>query len=97
MLIVVLFSHPDAYHTLYCLVGLGASQNFCQYTAPAGDENPLKSSFGWSASTEVPGGMVDGLFDEDDRVPPLHPVFSISFEAAEKMRTYFERRPLDLK
>jgi protein farnesyltransferase subunit beta len=78
----------DAYHSCYVLAGLSSAQHLWTYNAPDSPKQPLSSAYNWSVSTAVPGEQV---FDEEDRVGPLHPVFVIPEGVAERVRAHFER------
>jgi len=46
----------------------------------------LTAPFHWSSEPVFEG---DQVYDEEDRVEPIHPVFVIPKNAAETMRKYF--------
>jgi protein farnesyltransferase subunit beta len=56
----------------------------------------LLAAFKWAASTSIPsssGGLEEQIFDEQDRVKLVHPVFLIPWGVAEKTRSWYEARP----
>lgn len=83
---------PDAYHTNYVLAGLSSAQhkwNFNQLAFSQSQIN-LGSPFYWTSEKH----RENQIFDEDDRVNAVHPVFVVPKDKAEAMRTYFQGRPL---
>jgi len=86
----------DAYHTLYNLVGLNTTQNQFIYThdSPRKDDT-LQSAFDWKTENVFLKGSDDMVFDEEDRLPPMHPIFIIPYHAAVEARAYFAERPLE--
>lgn len=85
----------DAYHTLYNLAGLNTAQNQFIYTeATPKRSNTLRSAFNWKAASVFVKGSDSMVFDEEDRLPPMHPIFIVPFNAAEEARAYFEARPV---
>ena len=80
--------HPDAYHSCYNLVGLGAAQNYFEFVEDKKmDLLPLTAPYGWSWK-----GEADVPCEETDRVSSVHPVFVIPFEKVIECRTYFEEK-----
>ncbi|KAF2276677.1 CaaX farnesyltransferase beta subunit Ram1 [Westerdykella ornata] len=83
---------PDAYHTCYNLAGLSAAQHNYKFDEKmTGDVG--KGSFGapfhWKGDGLFEG---DKVWDEEDVVEEVHPVFVIPFEAAMACREYFEAK-----
>ena len=91
--------HVDSYHSCYNLAGLSSAQNHYYYipteNTPSQD---LTASFQWKAfkvsadlsSTDKPDVPI---FEEQDRVALIHPVFVVPWGAAERARAYFEAKP----
>lgn len=80
-------TRPDAYHTCYSLAGLNAAQNHYYYSAETDQrEAPLSAGLNWrvDASREE-----DVVFDEDDRVRLVHPVYVLPWGTAEQTREFF--------
>ncbi|PBP27932.1 prenyltransferase and squalene oxidase [Diplocarpon rosae] len=82
----------DSYHTCYVLAGLSSAQNNWLFNASesqtqAGD--PLTSAFQWNSEPIIESSQI---FDEQDRIGTLHPVFVIPQGTAEEMRAYFTSR-----
>jgi len=79
----------DSYHTCYVLAGFSSAQNdwyFNDQAAKIGSGGPLTSAFQW---TSAPIIEMSQIFEEDDRIGTLHPVFVIPEGTAEEMRAYF--------
>jgi protein farnesyltransferase subunit beta len=82
---------PDAYHSCYCLAGLSAAQHRYAY-----DENvnkglgtgTLGAPYHWK--TEGLYESEDKVWEDEDIVKPVHPVFVISYMAVYEIRKYFE-------
>ena len=77
-------------------MGLSSAQHSSFYTGEArsGVSGPLADAFQWDVTSTVDTptpGVVEGVvFDEEDRVPPVHPVFVLPWGASERVRGYFE-------
>ncbi|KAI5298219.1 hypothetical protein KEM55_003660 [Ascosphaera atra] len=64
----------------------------------------LVSSFTWrfeevkreEMNEEEDDGETEVVWEEEDRVRPIHPVFTIGHEHARAMRAYFEKKPLSV-
>jgi protein farnesyltransferase subunit beta len=85
----------DAYHSCYCLAGLSAAQHQYRFDDSLSEQfqSPLAAPFGWYADTSFDLQQATGaLCDSDDMVAPIHPVYVIPRESAEKARRYFETR-----
>lgn len=90
----------DAYHSCYNLAGLSAAQYQHAYRAENGANgrdsdaeqfekgNGLTTAFDWQSPVSI-----EGLpFDQNDQVAPVHPVFVIPFDKAQRCRQYFASR-----
>ncbi|EEH07227.1 CaaX farnesyltransferase beta subunit Ram1 [Histoplasma capsulatum G186AR] len=94
--------NPDSYHTCYILAGLSTAQHHHFHTgiASAGEpNNPFPSAFSWShapatASTEQ--GQSSIVFNEEDRLEVVHPLFVIPHRAAGKLREWCQKHPLQI-
>ncbi|MCJ1313373.1 CAAX farnesyltransferase (FTase) subunit beta [Agyrium rufum] len=96
--------YADGQHTCYALAGLSAIQHRRTYRRRRGEdvestaEDPLDAAFRWSPSARsIPGnnlvdGAADNVYDEQDVILPIHPVFAIPYPAVENMREYFGRK-----
>lgn len=99
-----MFRPSDAYHTCYVLAGLSSAQHKWELYTPnttttstststAGeatasiDEPSLLTS--WSVSPYL--GEVQ-IFDEQDRIVPLHPVYAIPAKCAADIKKHFAAR-----
>jgi protein farnesyltransferase subunit beta len=80
--------HPDSYHSCYVLAGLSTAQHHFAYkeVERAGVVG-ASAGFGWKVE-----GKADVICDEDDWVRPVHPLFVVPIERAEKCRAYFEAK-----
>ncbi|PMD21996.1 terpenoid cyclases/Protein prenyltransferase [Hyaloscypha hepaticicola] len=79
----------DSYHTCYVLAGLSSAQHkwhFNPTETRIETSGNLASSYQWTCEPFVGDGHI---YDEEDRVGTLHPVFVIPEGAAEKTRAYF--------
>ncbi|PBP25367.1 prenyltransferase and squalene oxidase [Diplocarpon rosae] len=82
----------DSYHTCYVLAGLSSAQNnwfFNATESQTGASDPLTSAFQWNSEPIIESSQI---FDEQDRIGTLHPVFVIPQGTAEEMRAYFTSR-----
>jgi len=82
--------HQDAYHTCYNLAGLSATQHRYVYDSEksTADTAPLSAAFNWTVAdvAEEEGK----IWDEEDVVEIIHPVFVVPWGQAEAARNYFE-------
>ncbi|KAF2465432.1 terpenoid cyclases/Protein prenyltransferase [Lindgomyces ingoldianus] len=83
---------PDAYHTCYNLAGLSAVQRiyiFDEGRQRGVGNGDLVAPFHWKED-----GLYDGdkVWDNDDVVDRVHPVFVVPWGKAEDCRLYFERK-----
>ncbi|KAF2264712.1 terpenoid cyclases/Protein prenyltransferase [Lojkania enalia] len=85
---------PDAYHTCYNLAGLSAAQYQYKFDERAnGDigQGALGAPYYWKVDGEWQGDGVWGkVWDKDDIVQLIHPVFVVPWGKAEECRSYFE-------
>lgn len=89
--------HPDSYHSCYILAGLSSAQHYYylsgqDHTKSAG---PLSSAFRWTYSETIrdPNGEQETpIFDEDDRLKVIHPIFVIPWGVAEKTRACYDAK-----
>lgn len=82
-------SQSDSYHTCYVLAGLSSAQHKWHFnTATENNETNgrLVSPYRWTAEPYVGDSQI---FDEEDRVKTLHPIFVIPEGRAEEMKAYF--------
>jgi protein farnesyltransferase subunit beta len=95
----------DAYHSCYVLSGLSAAQHQWELDepepAPAPDSEPGAAAASAQATAAAAAGSeavwavlpcLDGLqvFDNKDRVRPIHPVYAIPQACVREMKGYFE-------
>ncbi|KAH8668065.1 terpenoid cyclases/protein prenyltransferase alpha-alpha toroid [Tricladium varicosporioides] len=82
----------DSYHTCYVLAGLSSAQHRWHFNASESaveGGGPLNSAYQWTSEVfeeDLP------VYEEEDRVETLHPVFVIPQSAAEKTRQYFSSK-----
>jgi len=79
----------DSYHTCYVLAGLGSAQhkwhfNTASTKLPAKGE--LVAAYQWTAKPVLRDSLI---FDEEDRVRTVHPVFVVPEGVAEATRMYY--------
>ncbi|KAL1995824.1 hypothetical protein VTN49DRAFT_690 [Thermomyces lanuginosus] len=83
---------PDSYHTCYALAGLSMLQHH-HYRVEA--SSPVKgvfaSAFSW---TSAPFRSDANVFDEEDRLVPLHPLYTIPHQKAVDIRRWCEEHPI---
>ena len=82
----------DGYHTCYALAGLSSVQHR-QVVGRRGQfsDRPLGSAFEWtvsSTSQEARARTETALFDGEDLLEPIHPIFVVTFEAIERARIW---------
>ncbi|KAJ0342886.1 hypothetical protein COL922a_000710 [Colletotrichum nupharicola] len=78
----------DAYHTCYVLSGLSSAQHRWELTYVNEDETILPEPK-WVVSPCAEGAQI---FDEEDRVGTIHPVYTIPQESVDDMKAYFAAR-----
>jgi len=78
----------DSYHTCYVLAGLSSAQHTWTFSVLPDSEAtmPLNPGFQWSSAPITEDTQI---FDEEDRVETVHPVFVIPEGVAERTRAYF--------
>lgn len=84
----------DGYHSCYALAGLSSVQHHHQvrYDYREAGEGTLNAAFGWVYSGDeslVVAQTGKEVYDVDDTVAPIHPIYVIPFDAVEKTRTWF--------
>ncbi|KAK2736482.1 CAAX farnesyltransferase (FTase) subunit beta [Myotisia sp. PD_48] len=87
---------PDSYHTCYTLAGLSSIQYNHSCTS-TGAREATSPSLTWISSPfkNSSGGTGEGaVFEERDRLMPVHPVFVIPHLAVDKMHSWCESRPI---
>jgi len=94
----------DAYHTCYVLSGLSSAQHQWELDEPYGnndnggedvegkEERERKGTDGEAVWAVLP--FLDGpqVFDNGDRVRPIHPVYAIPQPCVRAMKEYFDGR-----
>ncbi len=86
--------HPDSYHSCYILAGLSSAQHCYQVSDSDSTKaaESLPSAFRWTCSDIIrgPNGEQEApVFDEDDRLEVVHPIYVIPWGAAEKTRAWY--------
>lgn len=89
--------NPDAYHSCYTLAGLSSVQHYNYFTELDGHEvvSPLDFAFRWASSPDTPQTMGEGqerIFDEEDRVLPIHPIYVIPWNNVEHTHDFFSQK-----
>ncbi|KAI8682863.1 Protein farnesyltransferase subunit beta [Fusarium sp. Ph1] len=77
--------YSDAYHTCYVLSGLSSAQHKWDLVA-ARTHEAIVAGDSWSVSPYMEGEQV---FDEEDRVATVHPVYVIPKHKVEEIQNYF--------
>ncbi len=83
------YSNPDSYHTCYVVAGLSSAQHKWHFNAtPSKAETSgiLSAPYQWTCEPFVDTTQI---YEEEDRVGTLHPVFVIPEGVAEQTRAYF--------
>ncbi|KAJ5216290.1 uncharacterized protein N7498_002697 [Penicillium cinerascens] len=81
---------PDSYHTCYVLAGLSETQHHHYRTdISASSSEVFASAFSWKSSPI----REDNVFEKNDRLTALHPLYVIPHQAAERMRLWYESEP----
>ena len=81
----------DSYHTCYILSGLSSAQHQWDLTAPTPNPAPAAGAGAdpvWTVLPYVDDGGVQ-VYEQEDLVRPIHPVYAIPQRAQEGMRAYF--------
>lgn len=81
--------NSDSYHTCYVLAGLSSAQHKWHFTNPTTNKEEsgiLISAYQWISEPIFEDSQI---FDEEDRIRTLHPVFVIPEGVAEETRAYF--------
>lgn len=76
----------DAYHTCYVLSGLSSAEHKWELTANV--EDPALEAFTWTVSPYCE----DQIFDEQDRISPIDPVYTIPERCVNNIKTYFAEK-----
>jgi protein farnesyltransferase subunit beta len=82
-------SNSDAQHTCYVLAGLSCAQNKWHFNTSATKKEiagALTSAYHWTAEPFIEESQI---YDEEDRVGTLHPIFVIPEGIAEETLAYF--------
>ncbi|KAM0260608.1 hypothetical protein ACHAQJ_002670 [Trichoderma viride] len=77
--------YSDAYHTCYVLSGLSSAQNKWRLVASRADETLLGDDR-WEVLPHTSG---EQIFDEEDRIGSIHPVYTIPQHKVDEIRGYF--------
>jgi protein farnesyltransferase subunit beta len=78
----------DGYHSCYVLAGLSSAQHKWHFTGTKSvQKSGLIAPYQWYAEKYV---GEEQIYDEEDRVNVLHPVFVVPVGVAEQTRAYFE-------
>lgn len=84
----------DAYHTCYVLSGLSAAQHQWELDEiePEGAPSTTDDAAADAAAMWAVLPYLDGpqIFDNADRVRPIHPVYAIPQQSVRAIREYFE-------
>jgi len=80
--------YSDAYHTCYVLSGLSSAQHRWTLGAARPHEADVKGD-SWSVTPYMEG---EQIFDEEDRVATVHPVYVIPQHKVEDMQNYFSSK-----
>lgn len=89
--------YADAYHTCYTLAGLSSAQHYHYLKATATNQamESVDSVFRWASSRAIPianGEAEEEVYDEDDRVQALHPIFAIPPAAVDRSWSRYRQK-----
>ncbi|KAK3905205.1 terpenoid cyclases/protein prenyltransferase alpha-alpha toroid [Staphylotrichum tortipilum] len=81
----------DAYHSCYVLSGLSSAQHQWELDEPDETEGPAASVLGLADPVWAVLPYLDGpqVFDNGDRVRPIHPVYAIPQQQVRAVKEYF--------
>ncbi|KAM5470708.1 CAAX farnesyltransferase (FTase) subunit beta [Microsporum audouinii] len=98
--------HADSHHTCYTLAGLSNAQHQHTNTHPQPEpgaanhdpfDDPFEAAFSWTCSPAVADGSdPDTVYEEQDRLTALHPLFVIPHAAAEAIRSFCRANPISI-
>jgi protein farnesyltransferase subunit beta len=81
----------DAYHSCYTLTGLSSAQHHWRSSRPDATSSDALDDIAehtqWTVSPCAESGA--RIFDEEDRVPTVHPVYAIPPQSVHDIRSYF--------
>ena len=80
-------SPSDAYHTCYVLSGLSSAQH--KWELSSNVEDPDLEASVWTVSPYLDE---DQIFDEQDRINPIDPVYTIPERCVEDIKRYFAEK-----
>ena len=88
---------PDAYHSCYVLAGLSSAQHVSMFErcAEIDVQSPLDAAFGWVLKGRAGTHQADvgeTLYDLDDTLASLHPIFVIPWAAVKETKTFFAEK-----
>lgn len=93
---------PDTYHTCYNLAGLNAAQHRFRYTVPSststeGEQGEATTSLSAAFHWELADGQAirpdeQRVWDDEDVVDPIDPVFLVPVGKAKELRAAFEEK-----
>ncbi|KAH8428245.1 CAAX farnesyltransferase subunit beta RAM1 [Aspergillus melleus] len=89
--------HPDSYHTCYTLTGLSMAQYYHYHTdTSTSSKDDFASAFSWKYShVDASDGPADSVLSKQDRLIAAHPLYVIPHQAAQEMRSWYERQPFE--
>jgi len=79
------------------LAGLSTAQHYIYFVdgKETGDPFPLESALLWTHLDYIPfgsGNPEEEIFDSEDRVKPIHPIFVIPWAAVEQTQSWVQQR-----
>ncbi|KAH6894121.1 terpenoid cyclases/protein prenyltransferase alpha-alpha toroid [Thelonectria olida] len=77
--------YSDSYHTCYVLAGLSSAQHKWDLTTPRA-EGAIVPEDSWTVTPYMEG---EQIFDEEDRVCTMHPVYVIPQHKVDEIKSYF--------
>lgn len=89
--------YADAYHTCYTLAGLSSAQHYHYLKAATAGQavESTDSVFHWASSRAIPianGEAEEEVYDEDDLVQALHPIFAIPPAAVDQSWLWYRQK-----
>ena len=96
-LLIISSRYVDTYHSCYTLAGLSAAQHHLHFVdgKEADGSSPYEPALHWTHSNHIPsmqGNPEEEIFDSEDRVKPIHPIYVIPWAAVEQTYSWVKQR-----
>ncbi len=93
--------YPDAYHSCYTLAGLSTAQHHTLFHLVDDEDaltdyhSSLNAAFGWINTSKSHGNLgdaMDVIYEAEDQVNPIHPIYVIPWAAVKQTHAYYGRK-----